>query len=58
MPAVVGPTGQTDITDYTDESAARNQQTVAMAPDLVELDQKLFVIGNEAKLPFGSPVFL
>ena len=56
--ATVLASGQAHVTDDADESPAGHQGPVAQAPDLIELIEKLVVVGDPAELAGRAVVLL
>src|SRR5689334_19056687 len=53
VPAVILSPREADVADNDDESAARDQYSLAMRPDFVELGEETVVVFDVAQLPVG-----
>ena len=58
VPALVLSPGKTDIADHADQAAARDQYSEAVAPDLVQLREELFVVLDMAHLSVRVAILL
>ena len=58
MPPVIAPPGQANIAHNAADPASRNQNPMAMAPDLLELVVELLIFGNGPELTSVGRIFL